>query len=91
MKLYVLQHYVSHTDLYEQSEDILGDVLGVFTSRKRAEAKRDKDMQELMSLYKDNTYYKLNPSGDNILSLDTDDGKPDTIYEWRITAHEMNK
>lgn len=91
MKLYVLQHYVSHTELYEQSEDIAGEVLGVFTSRKRAKTKRDKDMAELKSLHEDNTYYKLIPSGDNILSLETDDGEPDTIYEWRITAHEMNK
>lgn len=91
MKLYVLQYYVSHTELYEQSEDIDGDVLGVFTSRKRAETKRDKDMRELISLHKDNTYYKLIPSGNNILSLETDDGEPDTIYEWQITAHEMNK
>lgn len=91
MKLYVLQYYVSHTELYEQSEDIDGEVLGVFTSRKRAKTKRDKDMAELRSLYEDNTYYKLYPSGDNILSLETDDDEPDTIYEWRITAHEMNK
>lgn len=51
--VYIVQEWLSHTDLYEQDDDVKGKILGVYASEKAAALSAARTVADLVDEWKD--------------------------------------